>query len=477
VPLVAGVASSIAATRVEIRDADDGQLVATARAPHPLAVPPRSVQSPLAWWDAFTDAIQRAGTRDIVALSVAAQPAGLVCLDRAGAVVHTARLWNDTESQPEADALVRATSASRWAQITGAVPTTATTVAKVAWLARHDPDALARTAHLLVPHDYLVYRLTGRPLTDRANASLTGYWSPGDERWRPDILAGLVRGSTAGDWLERLPEVVGAEEPADWMSASVHEPLGLRGRPLIAAGATDLAAAALVASALEPGGEVVAWVDEATAVAVVADDPTSDETGAVVAGADATGRFLPHVLGANGLSVIDEFATLLALDAAGLSEAAMAAPASADGVVVVPHFDGERWPHRPAGSGALTGLRRGTSREAVARAVFDALGTTVADGIEALVAAGAPCPADSPIVLVGAASRLAALRRAVADGSGRPVIAIALGDVVAMGAAVQAAAVHHDSPPAEVARAWAAPLPVDEIVEPRRRQRKNIERS
>src|SRR5438105_5006108 len=107
-PLVMGVDSSTQSTKVEIRDADDGHVVAPGRAPHPpTGTPPRSEQHPNAWWDALAIAIANAGERDIAALSVAAQQHGLVVLDGAGAVLRPAKLWNDTESAPEASAMVQ----------------------------------------------------------------------------------------------------------------------------------------------------------------------------------------------------------------------------------------------------------------------------------------------------------------------------------------------------------------------------------
>src|SRR4051794_11053749 len=102
-----GVDSSTQSTKVEVRDADDGKLVASGRAPHPSTRPPRSEQDPGVWWDALVTAIGRVAVRDIAALSVAGQQHGMVVLDSAGAVLRPAKLWNDTESAAEADGMVR----------------------------------------------------------------------------------------------------------------------------------------------------------------------------------------------------------------------------------------------------------------------------------------------------------------------------------------------------------------------------------
>src|SRR4051794_20214024 len=144
-----GVDSSTQSTKVEVRDADDGHLVADGRAPHPTrSHPPRSEQDPKAWWDALVIAVGHAGVRDIAALSVAGQQHGLVVLDGAGAPLRPAKLWNDTESAPEGGAMVKQFGAERWANAVGPVPAAALTTAKLAWLARHEPDVLARVASI-----------------------------------------------------------------------------------------------------------------------------------------------------------------------------------------------------------------------------------------------------------------------------------------------------------------------------------------
>src|SRR4051794_27855618 len=139
-PLVLGVDSSTQATKVEVRDADDGRLVATGRAAHPPTTPPRSEQDPGAWWDALARAIAQAGARDVAAMSVAGQQHGMVVLDGNGDVLRPAKLWNDTESAPEAAAMVEHLGAEQWAKTCGSVPVASFTITKLAWLAHHEPD-------------------------------------------------------------------------------------------------------------------------------------------------------------------------------------------------------------------------------------------------------------------------------------------------------------------------------------------------
>lgn len=463
-PLVMGVDSSTQATKVEVRDADDGRLVATGRAPHSLTSrPPRSEQDPKTWWDALVIAVGQAGVRDIAALSVAGQQHGLVALDGAGSVLRPAKLWNDTESAPEAAAMVQQFGAKRWANTCGSVPVAALTITKLAWLGRHEREVFDRVATVLLPHDYLTYRLTGRLVTDRGDASGTGYWSPAENRWRNDLLNRVVGRPNGGEWIDRLPEVLGPYEPSDWMTASVHEILGLRGRPLCGPGTGDNMAAAL-AVALNPGDVAISLGTSGT-VYTVSSAPTADASGAVAGFADATGRFLPLVCTLNATQVTESFGRVLGADTHELDELALSAPAGSGGVVMLPYLNGERTPNRPNARGLVTGVHVDVTRAEFARAAYESVVCGLLDGLDALrKATNLAHLGTGRTVLVGGGARSPAYRRIVADLSGLPITIADGEEHVAIGACVQAAAVLHQRPPEEIAEAWE--LGTGDLIEP-----------
>ena len=109
-------------------------------------------------------------------------------LDDGGEVLRPAKLWNDTESAPDADALVEELGAEAWAEACGSVPVASFTITKLAWLRRCEPETFARVARVLLPHDWLTHRLTGAWTTDRGDASGTGWWSPAEDHYRSDLL-------------------------------------------------------------------------------------------------------------------------------------------------------------------------------------------------------------------------------------------------------------------------------------------------
>ncbi len=162
-PLIAGVDSSTSATKVEVRDLDSGDVVGRGSSPHPPTQPPRSEQDPEAWWAAFEAAWEQAGSPDVAAISVGGQQHGMVALDEQREVIRPAKLWNDTESAPDAAALIERLPGGRqaWAEACGSVPVASFTITKLAWLRRTEPEAFERLAHVLLPHDWLTFRLTG----------------------------------------------------------------------------------------------------------------------------------------------------------------------------------------------------------------------------------------------------------------------------------------------------------------------------
>jgi xylulokinase len=432
-PLVAGVDSSTQSTKVEILDAESGARVAHAAAPHPPVTPPCSEQPPAAWWAAFESAWASAGDPDVAAIGVGGQQHGMVALDAAGAPLHPAKLWNDTESADDATWLLgrlgdgdAEAGAAAWAEAVGSVPVAAFTVTKLSWLHRTHPDAWARLARVLLPHDWLTHRLTGDHTTDRGDASGTGYWSPGAGAYRWDLLR-LVDPDV--EWESVVPRVLGPGDVAgEWHGA------------VVAPGTGDNMAAAL-GIGLRPG-DVAVSVGTSGTVFAVSDRPTTDPTGAVAGFADATGRFLPLVCTSNAAKVLDAVARLLGVDHEELDRLALAVDPGAPGPVLLPYFDGERTPYRPDASGILTGLRSDVSREQLARAAVEGVVCGLLDGLDALLAAiPAGASVGGRIVLTGGASRSQAVRRVLAGLVDRPVVVADTGEAVATGAAVQAAAV------------------------------------
>lgn len=439
-PLVLGVDSSVAATRVEVRDADTGALVATGQAPHPTVDGPLREQDPASWWSALVDAIARTGQRDIASVAVAGQVGATVITDPAGAVLRPATLADDSRAEATARQLVERFGADTWAGAVGLVPTGSTAVAVLAWLVEDEPRMARRIGHVLGAHGWLTARLSGRVVTDPGEASTTGCFSATARRWRPDVLRRIDGSRSESEWEQRLPDVLAAGARADWMAASVHELVGLRGRPIVAVGTAAPMAAAL-GLGMRPGQAHLA-VDDTGTVTVTSDTPVSDPTGRIVGHADTTGRFLPTTTTIDATGTLAMVARLLGTDEAGLVELATEGVRGNDRVTLV-----------TGTTAALVGLDPDATPAAVARAAHDGVACGLLEGIDVLRAAGATVT-ESALVLSGPGARSSALRQAVADISGHPVIVPRGERHVARGACVLAAAALAETDPGAVADAW-----------------------
>ena len=448
---VAGVDSSTQATKVLIVDPEDGRVVREARRGHPDG----TEVDPARWWDALAGALGEVGTDDVAAIAVAGQQHGMVLLDEDGTPVRDALLWNDTRSAPDAAALVDELGGpAAWAEAVGTVPVASITATKLRWTARHEPDNAGRGRSVMLPHDWLTWRLCGgpgsaaEPTTDRGDASGTGYWSTITGEYRPDLLEMAFGRGLAVPRVADRAETVGRS--ADGL--------------IVAPGTGDNAGAAL---AIRPApGEVVVSVGTSGAMFATHDAPTSDASGMVAGFADAQGGYLPLACTLNAARVLSVGATLLGVEPDDFDDLALSAEPGAGGLVLLPYLDGERTPDRPDARGRYVGLTTANgTRENLARATVEGMLCGLADGIDALADQGVPT---RRALLIGGGSRSRAVAELAPAVLGMPVEVLAPQEYVALGAARQAAwALHGEEPtwsvPRETRREDADPTTAEQI--------------
>lgn len=427
--LVLGVDSSTQSCKVVVIDAVSGAVVRTGRASHPDG----TEVDPAAWWEALQSAIEDAGgLDDIAAWSIGGQQHGMVALDAEGRVIRPALLWNDTRSGGAAAELTAEFGPDALAQRTGLVPVASFTITKLRWLRDNEPENAARVAAVALPHDWLTWRLRGygpagesdlgpvldELVTDRSDASGTGYWSPETGDYDRDLLVAAL----GHDAL--LPRVLGPDE-------GVTDAAGRRVGP----GAGDNAGAALGVGAV-PGDAIVSIGTSGTVFAVSA-ERTIDATGTVAGFADASGNFLPIVVTLNAARVLDAIARLLGVDHDELSALALRAQPGAGGLRLIPYFEGERTPNLPDATASLEGMTlASTTRENLARAAVEGMLAGLGAGLDALRELGVPL---ERVLLIGGAAQSEAVRRVAPEVFGLPVEVPEPGEYVALGAARQAA--------------------------------------
>jgi xylulokinase len=441
--LIAGIDCSTQATKVLVIDPDTGRTVGSGRADHVVDTGGgRSETDPDVWWSALRSALAQTGlAHEIGALAVGGQQHGLVLQDAAGRALRPAVLWNDVRSAGVVDDLVTALGgADEWARRTGSVPVPSFTVTSLAWLRRVEPEVFDRVAGVRLPHDHLTERLTGRAVTDRGDASGTGWWSPRDGHYVTEILE-LPQVGLDPAW---LPTVLGPREAAGTVTRAAADELGLGEGVVVGPGTGDNMAASL-GLGLAPGTPVVSLGTSGTAY-VASSAPTHDPSGVVAGFAGADGDFLPLVCTLNCTLAIDRFAGWLQLERDAIADRT--------DCVVLPYLDGERTPNLPHAAGSVIGLRHDTSPGEILLAAYEGAVASLLGGFEVMAATGATIDADQPIVLLGGGSRGAAWQRTVGRASGRELLLPDAPELVALGAAVQAASVLGDRPARDVATDW-----------------------
>ena len=419
--LIAGVDSSTQSVKIVVRKAISGELVAQAKAPHPDG----TEVDPESWWQALQKVINEVGgLENISVISIAGQQHGMVALDKNGQVIRPALLWNDTRSASDAADLN--SEIPDISNEVGSALVASFTASKVRWLAKNEVQNSQNVAAICLPHDYLSWRLSGSTdindlVTDRSDASGTGYFDGVKNIYVEKIfkLAHLSENNVY------LPKVLSPNESS----------LKTKNGTLIGPGAGDNAAAALGVGA-QLGDVVVSLGTSGTAFSV-SKTPTFDPSGEVAGFSDATGNFLPLVCTLNAARILDSANNILGTTFDELGQLALSANPGADGLTLLPYFEGERTPNRPNATGVLSGLTLANSTKSnIARAMIEGMLCGMVDAISSLEKEGV---AINRVLLVGGGAKSEAVAKIASQLFGKEVLVPQPGEYVADGAAKQAA--------------------------------------
>lgn len=432
-------------TRALVID-ESGAVIAAATADHVPFASPRTgwaEQDPDDWWRACTVAVPRAleaagvEAGAVAAVGFSGQMHGASLLDREGQVVRPALLWCDQRTQAECDVITDRVGAARLIEWTCNPALTGFTLPKLLWVRSHEPDAWARVRHVLLPKDYVRYKLTGLHATDVADASGTLLFDVARRRWSREMLQAMeIDGAL-------LPEAFESPQITGSVSAAGAAATGLRAGTPVVAGGGDQAAGAVGMGIVLPGA-VSATIGTSGVVFAATDRPALDPRGRVHTFCHAApGRW--HVMGvtqAAGLSLRwfrDRFGS--GVDDGRdpyerLSDEAMTVPAGADGVLWAPYLMGERTPHLDAEArAALVGLAASHHRGHVIRAILEGVAFSLRDSLEILREMGVPV---SAIRVGGGGARSPLWRQIQADVYGQDVETVQAEEGAAYGAALLA---------------------------------------
>jgi xylulokinase len=387
-----GIDTSTTGSKALIVD-ERGEVVAVASSPHTLQTqrPLWSEQDPREWWQAVAasirSALEKPGLRgeQIAAVGLTGQMHGLVLLDEAGNVLRPAILWNDQRTQSQCDEIHARIGQERFIQITGNVALTGFTAPKILWVKENEPEVYARGKHVLLPKDYIRYKLTGEYAMDKADGAGTVLFELKRRDWSEEVLSAL---EIPRGWMPKTyegPEFAGAvnEEAASLT--------GLRAGTPVAAGGGDQAAQAVGVGAVEPG---IVGLTVGTSGVVFATTPSAliEPEGRLHAFCHAVPglwHFMGVMLSAAGSLqwYRDTLAPGVSFD--DLLREAEVVPPGSEGLQFLPYLSGERTPHPdPLARGAFIGLTVRHGRAHMTRAVLEGVSFGLKDSFTLIQNAG-----------------------------------------------------------------------------------------
>jgi xylulokinase len=439
-PYLLGIDSSTTATKALLTD-EHGDVVAVAateyayETPHPLW----SEQDPALWWDGAVQSIRRVlaesgvAPAEVVGIGLTGQMHGLVLLDATGEVLRPAILWNDQRTAAECDEIRQRLGPAHLIQRTGNDALTGFTAPKILWVRNHEPDLFARARHVLLPKDYVRYRLTDEFATDRAGAAGTLLLDLRARKWAADVLEAL---EIPADWLPPThegPEVTGR------LSAAAAKATGLSaGTPVVGGGGDQAAQAVGVGAVTE--GIVALTLGTSGVVFATVSEPFIEPEGRLHAFCHAVpGRW--HLMGVmlsaagslrwhrDTLAPGESFDDLLA-------PAADIAPGS-EGLLFLPYLTGERTPHPdPLARGAFVGLTVRHGLDHMTRAVLEGVAFGLRDSFELMKAAG--LSAIEQVRVSGGGARSPLWRQILADVMQSELVTVNTTEGAAYGASLLA---------------------------------------
>lgn len=381
--------------------AADGSILNQTALTYPVSYPRDgwSEQDPEDWFAALMRGFEQLGARDVAGISFGGQMHGLVALDAAGEVVRPCILWNDGRTERETEYL----NTLPVAEYTGNMAFAGFTAPKLLWLSKNEEQNFARTAKIMLPKDYLAYKLTGQFATDYSDASGTLLLDVKNRRWSSEMCD--ICGISAG----QLPQLFESYQPVGFVKREICERFGW-GKVVVAAGAGDNAAAAVGTGCVNAGDCNVSLGTSGT-VFIASDKFVQPSNNALHSFAHANGRY--HLMGCILSAASANKWWIEDILGAGYDLPGAEVLLGSNPVMFAPYLTGERCPHNDVGvRGAFVGLSPQTTRLHMSLAVLEGVAFALRNCLELARSCGIAVRASS---VCGGGARSALWQKIIAN--------------------------------------------------------------
>jgi xylulokinase len=435
-----GIDCGTQSTKVVAMDWETGAILAEGGESYGFepGLPEGAMEQDPAWWVSAADKGMRSvlanlGSRksEVAGIGVSGQQHGLVVLDKNGRVLRPAKLWCDTSTTAECAEITKALGGHDAAiQAVGNSIRPGYTAPKILWLAKHEPEKWNATAHVLLPHDYLNYWLTGEARMEYGDASGTALMDVTTREWSDKACEAVAPGLR-----DRLPALTSSSLPCGVLREDLRKAWGLSSAPIVSAGGGDNMMAAIGTGNVSKGG-VTASLGTSGTLFAFSDKAIIDPRGEVAAFCDSTDHWLPLVCTMNLTLITEHLRKMFGWSHSEMDAAVSSEKPGAGGLVFLPYLTGERTPDLPSSRGVMTGLSLANfTPSGLARASVESVLLGLGYGLERFKALGVPV---KMVRLTGGGSNSPVWRQMCADIFGVPTVALDSGKGAGSGAAIQA---------------------------------------
>ncbi len=435
---VIGIDNGTQSTKVIFYDFENKVIVASASAPHELISSNDGTSEQKAeWWiealESCFSEIEPEIKKTAVAVGVSGQQHGFVPLDKDGEVLYNVKLWCDTSTASECNE-IEASYGSGESILSEAgnriLP--GYTASKILWLKKNYNDLYRRMQHILLPHDYINFYLTGKYTMEYGDASGTGLLNITKRKWDKDVLHAL---DSDRDLSECLPFLIEAHETAGQITEFISSRLGIPPGLIVSSGGGDNMMGAIGTGATDIGVITMSLGTSGT-IYGYSDKPVVDEKGNLAAFCSSNGGYLPLLCTMNCTVATEQMRNLFEYGVKEFDEIASKAPAGSEGVITLPFFTGERTPNLPNGKGCIVGMDiTNTKKENIFRSSLESAIFGMRLGLDSFKDLGFKV---KEIRLIGGGSKSAVWRQIASDILNLPIVTPVQEEAAALGGAIQA---------------------------------------
>ncbi|ADW71205.1 xylulokinase [Granulicella tundricola] len=394
-------------------------------------------QEPKWWVEALKSSVRialgQAGSAEVSALGVSGQQHGLVVLDEAYEVIRPAKLWNDTQTAGQNAELIELLGGrDECLRRFGILPLTGYTASKLLWMKQVEPANFKRIRHILLPHEYLNFWLTGEMKAEYGDASGTAFFDVRTRMWAREVLD-AIDGRT-GQLFRALPPLMGSEETVGVVLEEVARELGIPPGCIVSSGGGDNMMGAIGTGNVREG-VVTMSLGTSSTVYSYQDHPSDDRTGEVAPFCSSSGGWLPLVCTMNATNVVMGTLNLLGKTVEEIELALAEIKPGADGLTFLPFLNGERTPDLPLARGSLVGISAmNYTASHLVRAAVEGVSFGILSGLNLILKGRRP----EVILVIGGGARSEGWRQLLADATGASVRVPAEEESGCLGAAMQA---------------------------------------